>query len=600
MSDSKPETNQVVSSRPAKIKVKMPKKDIHEKNEIVKPTVAAIEASVAAGIPTANPSVEPETSKDSKEETSVCSICIDTFTSKVRRCLTCPYCHEKICGQCLEKYLLNTIDDPHCVNCRRGWNQSLLQTFCTKTFLTKTYADYRSNILLNRNKSYLPRYQEQAERVRAAQKFRLLNTEHQEELKKLNEEFVALQQQYEQKRHLILRNISKNGLIASDIESGRRDLEGNLLQQNGHVHVQETHERKKFVRRCPAEGCNGFLSQVWKCGLCAKWTCPDCFTVKGLNQHVCKDEDKATADEIRKRTKPCPNCGELIEKSEGCDQMFCISCHSPFSWIRGEVIKTGVIHNPHYFEWLQRNGGALDGRHYLDIPCGGLPAYGSIFHKIRDRIYCNKPKEESEFKKLINQLGNAYRTCAHIIDVERNRWIAHTRPDDNTDLGVAFLLGNITEDEWRNRLKHNERSRIKSKEVRDILDAFNNAAIDIWRQIDGELKENMLKYKTANKKLQEWLDLLCQLKNFINPALLEISRIYNFQVPQIQDDMTFYVTSLAKIRKQTRMEEAILAEAEKGLHAAVKEMANAGAQSESESTSKSDSDSDSDSDSYSD
>lgn len=537
-------------SEPVKIKVK------------IKKAAAGTAAGTAAAEQPTNEVVVPvavaAVPVTQKEEPATCGICMENFTAKLRRCIHCPYCSEAICSQCLEKYLLNTIEDPHCVSCRRGWSQSLLQTFCTKTFLTKTYAEYRSNILLNRSKSYLPRYQEQAERVRASQRYLEVNKIYEEELRKTDEIYKKQLAEYEQTRADLFRKISNNNRISGEIQSGLRNLEGELMGDHQNQIEDTQQERKKFIRRCPSDGCNGFLSSVWKCGLCSNWTCPDCFTVKGLNkdtEHTCRTEDKATADEIRKRTKPCPNCGELIEKAEGCDQMFCTSCHSPFSWNRGEIIKTGIIHNPHYFEWLRRNGGAPGGRHHADIPCGGLPSYHTIFRTLEVVLAGIKSEKRPA---LIKRLTNAYRTCGHIIDVERERWLAHTRPNtyNNMNLGVSFLLGNITENEWRAKLKTDEQKCIKSKEVRDILDAFNNAAIDIWRQIEDETG----KMKTSKKELPEayivtienWLLQLDQLRLFMNQPLWEISRIYNCQVPQITAEFKFILSSVANERKKDR------------------------------------------------
>jgi hypothetical protein len=43
-----------------------------------------------------------------------------------------------------------------------------------------------------------------------------------------------------------------------------------------------------------------------------------------------------------------------IEKVSGCNQMFCVQCHTAFDWATGEI-ETGVIHNPHYFDMMKRN-----------------------------------------------------------------------------------------------------------------------------------------------------------------------------------------------------------------------------------------------------
>lgn len=493
--------------------------------------------------------VPPQPSQPKNEvvsdKPSDCSICMDKFTSTVRRAVCCPYCQEYFCVKCVERYFMNTIEDPHCMACRRGWSQSLLQNFCTKTFLTKTYPEYRSTILLNRSKAFLPRYQEIAERHLAAEKFSSLN----EPLRKECEILAAEELKLATLRSEIMKKIHKNEYISYDILNERRDLEGNVIlrQVNGQrqAEIQESQERKKFIRRCPVEGCNGFLSSVWKCGICENWSCADCYAVKGLDkdaEHICKTDDKATADLIRKNSKPCPNCGELIEKSMGCDQMFCTSCHVPFSWNKGEVIKTGIVHNPHYFEWLQRNGRNPGvGAAAFNAPCGdGLPSFSRILNRIR----AFKPRGFSD-----KEICQMYQICGHIIDVERNRY-NFPFPEDDSKNGVDFLMKKINEDEWKLLLKKNEMSRLRQKEIRDVLDAFKNAAIDIWRGIEQDLQNGTSVNFT--EIYEKWCKQLNELRRFINEPLLQISKIYNCVVPHICDDWTYKTYSLTKERAEKR------------------------------------------------
>ena len=76
-----------------------------------------------------------------------------------------------------------------------------------------------------------------------------------------------------------------------------------------------------------------------------------------IEAHECNPDDVASAQAVRRDAKPCPKCSMAISKIDGCDQMWCVGCKTAFSWRTGKI-QTGVIHNPHFFEW-QRNGGRL-------------------------------------------------------------------------------------------------------------------------------------------------------------------------------------------------------------------------------------------------
>jgi hypothetical protein len=76
--------------------------------------------------------------------------------------------------------------------------------------------------------------------------------------------------------------------------------------------------KKTFIRKCPGEACRGFLSSQWKCGLCEKYTCKDCLEVKFGDEHVCNPDAIETAKLINSDSKPCPGCGAVIFKIDGC------------------------------------------------------------------------------------------------------------------------------------------------------------------------------------------------------------------------------------------------------------------------------------------
>ena len=107
-------------------------------------------------------------------------------------------------------------------------------------------------------------------------------------------------------------------------------------------------ERRKFIMPCPADNCKGYLSSQYKCEVCKLYTCPDCFEVIGYSKespHECKQDNIASAQLIKKETKPCPKCGVRIFKISGCDQMWCTECKVAFSWNTGKIVISGQVHN---------------------------------------------------------------------------------------------------------------------------------------------------------------------------------------------------------------------------------------------------------------
>ena len=105
---------------------------------------------------------------------------------------------------------------------------------------------------------------------------------------------------------------------------------------------------------CPNNTCRGYLSTQYKCDLCELFTCPDCLEIIGYSQnepHTCDPNNVASAEMIKKDTKPCPQCGVRIHKIQGCNQMWCTQCKIAFDYATLKI-DNGVVHNPHYYHCL--------------------------------------------------------------------------------------------------------------------------------------------------------------------------------------------------------------------------------------------------------
>jgi hypothetical protein len=261
------------------------------------------------------------------------------------------------------------------MSCRVKWNRDFVFQHFEKNYVATDYRIYRENILFEKEMGLLPMTQPYVEKAMAVEKI-------QEEIEEINKEQIKLSQQIKNKYDEIRRLNSTNNV-----------------------------ERRKYLRKCPQNECQGFLSQNLKCEICNSWVCSECREIKGDTrdaEHTCNPEILESVKLLEADTKPCPKCSSMIYKIEGCAQMFCTECHTAFNW-NTLRIENGVIHNPHYFEWMRRqneNGGQME-RNPNEIVCGREldHHFAQAIQKAFVKIYNNTaPYSNVEFKQKIMAL----------------------------------------------------------------------------------------------------------------------------------------------------------------------------------------------------
>ena len=277
---------------------------------------------------------------------SDCAICCETYTKQARKPIECPACDFAACKACVQRYLLQ-IKTPKCMKCNVAWDDAFLM----KTlggFMNTKHRKYTKDLLFDMEKARFPETMPAVESKLQLGKLQVLCVEYDGKMEALRRQMINLRNE-------------KDAVTSSinDIKYGKKKKTA----------------VKKFIRACPDNDCNGFLSTGYKCGVCSKFTCPKCFELVGdkpaqHTDHVCNEDTLKTAEMLKKETKPCPSCSAAIYKISGCDQMWCTQCKVPFSWKTGLKV-TGVIHNPHYYQWMKDGGGT---RHQPGAEiCGGLP-----------------------------------------------------------------------------------------------------------------------------------------------------------------------------------------------------------------------------------
>jgi len=486
---------------------------------------------------------------------------MNTYTPIIRKKCICKYCKADSCSKCIERYLLEKHQDAHCLHCRVNYNDATLRDICTKTYVQHVYFKHRQEVLINRERANLPGLQDIAidERLKRENETKInaikLEIRPLETIRdiimtdynKLYTEYytkLGAKQDIGDIRKRLDKLLAQSDTIRQSITNKRADI--NIIRYpaayglptNGGTHAKPEEEKKKFIRRCTRENCQGFLSTAWKCGICEYYSCSKCFvtkTKKHDDPHECKKEDVETAEMIKKDCKPCPNCGEFIQKSSGCSQMWCISCQTPWDWTTGKVVTNGVIHNPHYYEWMKRNGGAAP-RNPADIPCGGYPNAWEI--RRMPKLMPNK---------AATPFFEFHRICQELQDISQRTYRSHIDNTTTNTINVKFLLGDFDEKHWGQLLGKNERKRKRDTEVQEIFAAFRMVAVELinrvqnYRSEDGKINSfTDLPVKDAVKFMDELNVEICALITMINDALRSASISYCYSVPYINLDGEYY------------------------------------------------------------
>jgi hypothetical protein len=412
-----------------------------------------------------------------------CTVCCDTYNKTNHKKVTCPFCNYESCKTCNQTYLLSIIEDPHCMKCKNEFSREFVDSFCTKRFRNVEYKKHREQVLYEREMARMPETQPHAE--------------YKIKMEKLRQEYYLLLDSF-----YMLRSMRDEAEVMShptetyniSMTKLRSDIQ-NIVQEVNTLEVNLTETGiERFTRKCPSEICRGFLDKEWICGLCTKSFCNKCSEEIGI-RHVCDEKLVKTMKLINKDTKPCPKCGTMIYKIDGCAQMWCTDCHTAFDWRSGRI-ETGRVHNPHYFEFKKRS------REHGDIPCGGRPTYDELVENDANEYILDLSYKLSFIdRELIYRYGDIY-------------------DDDNLHLRVNYLTNEISDEDFKKELQKRDKYKSKTEEIRNIYEMFSDTCGDLLRQ-----------WILDKNSTWDILYTVHELAIYSNQVISRIQNRYNSSVP---------------------------------------------------------------------
>lgn len=429
---------------------------------------------------------------------SECQICASPFTKVLRKKTECPFCQYEACSSCVQQYILTVNDTPNCMNCHKTWSRHVLVKNCSNSFIENEYKRHRENVLFDLERALMPSTQQHVEHILMIRKNKVQQMKNRIEIDYL---FSTIPRS--------LRTIEDKKL---EIEIRRKihhiQTENEILDFINYGQKESTETQKReFVHSCATKDCKGFLSSRWKCGICEKYTCSECHESKGSDEtieHVCNPDSLASVQMLKKdsNVKPCPKCHMTISKVDGCDQMFCVMCKIAFSWRTGHIV-SGVIHNPHYLEYLRRNGG--DTRNIGDIQCGGLPRLRTHCYRYPDITAIHRSTAEYQAYKL-----------PMFMNINLNN------PNMHMDLRTRYMLNELSEPMFKLKLQQKDKEKHKFVEIGQAMSTYIQVVCDIFNKF------------MENNKYEECISEFKNIMEYMNGVLRDISKTYKCSVPLIE------------------------------------------------------------------
>jgi hypothetical protein len=428
------------------------------------------------------------------------------------------------------------------MHCRSPVTDDFVLDNTKVSWRTKNYKPYRENLLLDMEKARLPDTQQYAAAVINA---RTLLNDSNKEIARITSLLSEVRQilrmsvdEYSTFKEITISESRKQQQQA--LKDKRKYLDElkpvkasnqaarNVIWNHG-LHQANSQPsaqlRRPMVKACIADGCRGFLSEDFECPLCSMKVCKKCH--EGLSEaHECNEDVVANVKALAAEARPCPSCAASISKIDGCDQMWCTQCQTTFSWRTG-LKEEGHTHNPHYYEFMRRNGGVVPrAPGDIRVACG-MPDLQQLASKLytipglreeynilergwsnyNRRAYYQKQRERLNIQDhnlqhyhpiaepwpcpvdikapfendlaYVVALTTYHRNIIHI-----NRTVIRaltTDPPNNHDLRVKFMLGDINEETLRISLQRRDKAYRKDIAKRHVYEMVYQASSDILR-----------------------------------------------------------------------------------------------------------------------
>lgn len=425
-----------------------------------------------------------------------CSICCEKFNNSTHFKVDCNGCdiQNYACRTCCKTYVLNSQNDPACMFCKTPWEREFMIKNLTKTFVDKDLKRHNEELFVERQISLLPDTQKEAIKEK--------------KIREIRKQMNLVQKEKDRLRALLK---EQNDIYQAYTLELQRLQYGTSTEDTASVN---------FTIKCCNETCNGFLDTNYHCEMCETNFCKMCMEIKDIG-HVCDEETKATVQAIKKQAKPCPGCGEMISKIDGCDQMWCVKCHIQFSWRTGQQMQ-GYNHNPEYFRWLRETGQEIQRNPYENANNRQVVCGVNLDAVYITRTVMNLFPNQQFIRDTFCNMYRFYRHVEWLVGTFQGR--AEQSERSLLNLRVKYLLKDIGKEHWKFEIQKIDKQNKKNINYENI-----------WRLVLTVLQSTFEKfavYTREQRNQDEYIKLLGEcykFKKYTNNSFINVSNTFGSQ-----------------------------------------------------------------------
>lgn len=445
-----------------------------------------------------------------------CNVCCLPYNKRTRKKVKCLKCNLETCSSCCERYILENVNEAHCMGCKQHWDREFLIDNMSYSFVDKKYKKHRQDLLLDRQMAMMEETQAIIEQRKEVEKYDM-------EIENINQMIRELVNRKQELR------IERDNLMYSE-----------KVVTKGKI---------KFYGHCPIEDCKGFINSSWKCGICDIKVCKSCkeqLTPEEIaipETHECNPETLETLNRIKKDCRNCPKCKVSIQRIQGCSQMWCTQCHTAFDWRTGNIV-IGNIHNPHYDEWKRNNGDNNTNGNDNENGCVNVNRILNIYFYRAEYFVHNNAK--NQFNSWVY---NIFQFLRHIRFHEMpyiNGLVNEEHKE--LELRIQYLSNKIDKNTFKQKIQQIDKKKSKYREFYMIMDMFTQTSIDIiistlFKNVPIETLINMSRYPTSIpekvislKDVTDSIESVNKLVDYANNSIEKIQKKYKNKMRYIKQD----------------------------------------------------------------